>query len=150
MCTRFKVNICSSAWTSTVGLSFAANTQNKTFSHSERLVQICIQKGTQALAHLLLRAPNPKGEEMPDQRLQLYIRQKHTTKTVNWNLSWQQSYLGFPLHPSYRDSQQQDDGQSPNDPNVIELISHQGINVLQPIKTWLQHENPSSLDREIR
>lgn len=29
------------------------------------------------------------------------------------------TYFGFPFHPSHRDSQQEDDGQSPDDANVV-------------------------------
>lgn len=46
------------------------------------------------------------------------------------------SYFGLPLHSSHRDSQQQNDSQSPNDANVIQLIGHQSVNILQPQTTW--------------
>lgn len=44
-------------------------------------------------------------------------------------------YLGFPLHPRHRNSQQKDDGQSPDDTNVVQFVSHQGVDILQPTTT---------------
>ena len=40
------------------------------------------------------------------------------------------SHLGLPLHPSHGDAQQQDDGQRAHDTDVIQLVRHQGVDVL--------------------
>lgn len=40
-------------------------------------------------------------------------------------------YLGLPLHPGHRDSQQQDDRDGADDADVVDLIRHDGIYALQ-------------------
>lgn len=52
--------------------------------------------------------------------------------------------LSFPLHASHRDSQQQDDGQGPNNTDVIELVGHERVDVLQTTYKESKQKQPQN------
>lgn len=59
----------------------------------------------------------------------------NTERAVGQSLT---QYLGLPLHPGHRDSQQQDDRDGADDADVVDLIRHDGVYALQHRK-WTKN-----------